>query len=170
MAVNDTHSAREFLQALQNQEGVGVWDTAVLKHLTLVSVEPGRVVCSMPVTETVANPMKNLHGGCAATLVDTVTTVALMTLGDVGGISTTLSVNYMSPIMIGQELTVEARVMRSGRFLSTTQVDLKLPNGTVAATGLHVKFVYGQPGWQTAAEQTAGLDGPVWRLKAFSKL
>ncbi|KAG1655933.1 hypothetical protein FOA52_000900 [Chlamydomonas sp. UWO 241] len=166
---DDTRSAREFLEALQNQEGLGGWDKAVLKDLQLVSVERGRVVCSMPVTEAVTNPMRTLHGGCAATLVDTIGTVALMTLGDVAGVSSTLSVNYMAPIVVGQDVTVEARVIRTGRYLSTTQVDLKLPNGTVAATGLHVKFMHGQPGWRTATEHAA--EGPVWsRMTATSKL
>jgi acyl-coenzyme A thioesterase PaaI-like protein len=61
----DTRSARDFLEALQHQEGVGGWDKALLKDLKLVSLERGRVVCTLPVTEAVANPMRTLHGGCA---------------------------------------------------------------------------------------------------------
>jgi acyl-coenzyme A thioesterase PaaI-like protein len=57
-----------------------------------------------------------------ATLVDSIGTVALMTMGDVAGVSSALSVTYMAPIVVGQDVTVEARVIRSGRYLSTTQV------------------------------------------------
>ncbi|KAG2450492.1 hypothetical protein HYH02_004993 [Chlamydomonas schloesseri] len=52
----------------------------------------------MPVRERVQNRYGTLHGGCTATLVDTLTTAALLTVSPLPGVSMVLSVNYVAPM------------------------------------------------------------------------
>lgn len=47
-------------------------------QVNIVSASPGKVVCEMKVEEEHTNRGGTLHGGLTATLVDVVSTVALM--------------------------------------------------------------------------------------------
>ncbi|GAX79485.1 hypothetical protein CEUSTIGMA_g6926.t1 [Chlamydomonas eustigma] len=124
------------------------FDTLALKRLQCQSCEEGQVICTFPVSKEVTNSYNTLHGGCIATLVDTVGTAALITVSDRSGVSVNIAVTYLLPSPSGQNVTVEARVIKSGRALATIQVDIKLQDGRVAATGLHTKYLeVGEP-WQ----------------------
>lgn len=48
--------------------------------------------------------------GCAATLVDVVTSAALVTVSKRSGVSLSISVDYLSPGTGGEEVEVDARV------------------------------------------------------------
>ncbi|KAJ9527155.1 hypothetical protein QJQ45_025391, partial [Haematococcus lacustris] len=82
-----------------------------------------------------------LHGGCIATLVDTVTTTALATVSQALGVSVNLAVTYMSPVPGGQPLEVKATVVRAGRQLATIECDI-MSGGKLCARGLHTKFLH----------------------------
>ena len=56
-------------------------EPAMLRELT-----PGRCVCVFPVRPRVQNRYGTLHGGCVATLVDVVSTVALLTVSKDPGV------------------------------------------------------------------------------------
>ena len=58
---------------------------------------PGRCVCVFPVRPRVQNRYGTLHGGCVATLVDVVSTAALLTVCGDPGVSASLNVIYASP-------------------------------------------------------------------------
>ena len=62
--------------------------------MKVVSAEKGRVVCEMTVEEEHQNRGGTLHGGLTATLVDGISTCALMTTGTgAPGVSVDLSVS-----------------------------------------------------------------------------
>lgn len=50
----------------------------VLNKMKLLSATPGKIVCEMKVEEEHTNRGGTLHGGLTATLVDVVSTVALL--------------------------------------------------------------------------------------------
>ncbi|XP_051668805.1 acyl-coenzyme A thioesterase 13 [Manacus candei] len=50
----------------------------VLRKMKLVSATPGNIVCEMKVEEEHTNRYGTLHGGLTATLVDVVSTAALL--------------------------------------------------------------------------------------------
>ncbi|KAG2440960.1 hypothetical protein HXX76_003813 [Chlamydomonas incerta] len=94
--------ARTFVEALVAGNAVPnrttTFDATALAGLSVVHVEPGRLVAEMPVRERVQNRYGTLHGGCTATLVDTLTTAALLTVSPLPGVSMVLSVNYVAPM------------------------------------------------------------------------
>ena len=60
---------------------------------TIVALSPSKCTCEMTVEEEHANKHGTLHGGMASTLVDTVSTVAIMASDrSAAGVSTDLSV------------------------------------------------------------------------------
>ncbi|XP_025072210.1 acyl-coenzyme A thioesterase 13-like isoform X1 [Alligator sinensis] len=67
-------SLREVVKSLVDTPGFD----RVYDKIKLLSAIPGKVVCEMKVEEQHTNRAGTLHGGLAATLVDVVSTVALM--------------------------------------------------------------------------------------------
>lgn len=87
-----------------------------------------------------------------ATLVDTVTSAALLTRSKRSGISIHLSVAYLSGAREGEEVEVEGRVDRVGRTTANLRAEIRRKkDGVLLATGDHVKFL---PGTEVDAPQS----------------
>lgn len=136
-----------FLQASISQTDCSTdepvcFDTTALRQLHSIDAAPGRVTAELPVTPAVANRYGTLHGGCIATLVDTVGTAALVTVSPKGGVSLSINVNYLSKAPLGGSVLVEARLVKSGRTIATIDVQIKdKATGALVAQGTHVKFI-----------------------------
>jgi uncharacterized protein (TIGR00369 family) len=78
-----------------------------------------------------------MHGGAIASLIDTATAFAILTLlEDKEKFSTVdLMVNYLRPLK-GGTVTARARVLRAGRRLITVSADVFDEGGSLAATAL----------------------------------
>ena len=61
--------------------------------MQVTAASPGKIVCEVAVEESHLNPNGSLHGGVTATLVDQISTLALMTEGRFPGISTDLNIS-----------------------------------------------------------------------------
>lgn len=103
------------------------------------SIERGRAVLHVPYDEKLATPTSppTVHGGVAATLLDTAGGIALRTcLPDptAGGVATVnLNVNYLRRATGG--LTATAEVVRAGGSIGVAAVDVEstTPEGAEAA-------------------------------------
>lgn len=124
----------------------------VLRGITSLQAFKGKVTCSIKVTPDVANRFGGLHGGCIATIVDTIGTAAMVTVQERSGVSTHISVDYLSPSPLGTWVDIEAEVVKAGRSVSLVRVTLtNRDTGKVVAVGTHQKFV-GRADDQLAAE------------------
>lgn len=67
------------------------------------------------------NRYGTLHGGCIATLVDVVSTAALVTVSEKAGVSLSMNIDYISPQPGGEEveITAKARPRRHETVLAT---------------------------------------------------
>ncbi|MDT4937613.1 MAG: acyl-coenzyme thioesterase 13 [Pseudonocardiales bacterium] len=92
-----------------------------------VSLEHGHVVIRVEVTLDLVNVAKTLHGGAAATLVDIVGTLAIITADEHNrfGASTDLNVSWLAPVPLGDYALVDAHVLKSGRSLAFVTVDIR---------------------------------------------
>lgn len=104
--------------------------------LRLESIEEGRVRMSVPETEELRNPGpgRSVHGGIAATLIDTASGFALRTTfeepADARLATTDLDVSYLRPAT--GTLMVEAEVLRAGGTTGVTDVTVESDAETVA--------------------------------------
>nr|XP_040138033.1 acyl-coenzyme A thioesterase 13 [Ictidomys tridecemlineatus] len=65
-------------------------------QVTLVSAAPEKVICEMKVEEQHANKMGTLHGGLTATLIDSISTVALLcSERGLPGVSVDMNITYV---------------------------------------------------------------------------
>ncbi|XP_074843687.1 acyl-coenzyme A thioesterase 13 isoform X2 [Carettochelys insculpta] len=111
--------------------------------MTVLSAAPGKVVCEMKVEEEHTNRGGTLHGGLTATLVDVVSTAALLyTERGMPGVSVDMNITYMSPAKIGEELLITAQILKQGRRLAFASVDVTVKGtGKLIAQGRHTKYL-----------------------------
>lgn len=101
---------------------------AALMAFALVHVEDGRVVLESTPGEHLQNPLGVIHGGYAATLLDTAMGCAVHTLLDAGTafITLELKVNYIRPLLADTgPLTVEGRVVHGGTKMATADASMR---------------------------------------------
>ncbi|OWK13085.1 ACOT13 [Cervus elaphus hippelaphus] len=115
--------------------------------VTVVSAAPGKVVCEMKVEEQHTNKMGTLHGGMTATLVDVISSLALLcTERGTGGVSVDMNITYISPAKMGEDILITAHVLKEGRSLSFASVDLtNKATGKLIAQGRHTKHMGNTP-------------------------
>ncbi|XP_023346911.1 acyl-coenzyme A thioesterase 13 [Eurytemora carolleeae] len=108
----------------------------------VVAGGPGSCTLSLVVDKPHTNRGETLHGGFSAHLVDTVTTMALMTNeGGLPGVSVDMSLSYLKAAKIGEEIFIEARTLKKGRTLAFLECEIKNKNGDLLVKGSHTKFI-----------------------------
>ncbi|KAF6073809.1 acyl-CoA thioesterase 13 [Phyllostomus discolor] len=132
-------NAREALKAIASSPGFD----RILEKVTLVSAAPGKVTCELRVEEEHTNKFGTLHGGLTATLVDTISTLALLcTERALPGVSVDMNITYMSPAKVGEDVVITAHVLKQGRTLAFASVDLtSKATGKLVAQGRHTKHL-----------------------------
>ncbi|XP_063306564.1 acyl-coenzyme A thioesterase 13 [Pelobates fuscus] len=115
----------------------------VLQKVELVSASPGKVVCELKVEEEHTNRGGTLHGGLTATLVDVISTAALVhTERAAPGVSVDMNITYMNAAKIGDSILITAQVLKQGRSLAFATVDLtNKVTGKMIAQGRHTKHL-----------------------------
>ncbi|XP_033856858.3 acyl-coenzyme A thioesterase 13 [Acipenser ruthenus] len=115
----------------------------VLSKVDLVSASPGKVVCELKVEEEHTNRGGTLHGGLTATLVDVISTTALLyTERGAPGVSVDMNITYMNAAKIGEDVLITAQVLKQGKTLAFTTVDVtSKATGKLIAQGRHTKHL-----------------------------
>ncbi len=92
--------------------------------------EEGFVSCTLTVDERMRNSYGGLHGGAITTIIDVVGTLALLANDPKrGGVSVEINVNYLSAVKVGEKVTVTGKVLKTGKSLGFTQVDIIKQDG-----------------------------------------
>ncbi|XP_043665502.1 acyl-coenzyme A thioesterase 13-like [Vespula pensylvanica] len=114
-----------------------------MKNVKILSAGDGKCKAEFTVSDEHLNLGGTLHGGFTATLIDCISTYALMTCGTgAPGVSVNINVAYMKPAFPGELVTVDAKTIRAGRTLAYLAVDLTKNNGKdIIANGQHTKFI-----------------------------
>ena len=115
------------LELLRRMTAGGAPDTPSIGQLLGMrfdELEHGRVVMSLETRPDFANPLGVVHGGIAATLLDSVVGCAVHTTLPAGVSYTTLElkVNYVRAVQTGGEkLTATGTVIHAGRRVATAE-------------------------------------------------
>ncbi|XP_054842005.1 acyl-coenzyme A thioesterase 13 [Eublepharis macularius] len=139
MSQSILQSARQMMKAMVDSPGFD----RVLNKITVLSASPRKIVCEMKVEEEHTNRGGTLHGGLTATLVDVVSTAALLhSENPIAGVSVDMNITYMSAAKIGDEILITAEILKQGRSLAFASVDLtSKATGKLIAQGRHTKFL-----------------------------
>uniref|UniRef100_A0A1I8IGS7 Acyl-coenzyme A thioesterase 13 n=1 Tax=Macrostomum lignano TaxID=282301 RepID=A0A1I8IGS7_9PLAT len=89
-----------------------------------------------------ANTYGTLHGGLTASLVDTMTTMALVANDSPPGVSVELSVSYMRPAAVGSTLLIHSEIVKLGKSMAFLTSEFRdKESGKLIATGKHIKHL-----------------------------
>ncbi|KAK3324164.1 HotDog domain-containing protein [Cercophora scortea] len=130
------------------------WTSSLIPHLTLLPIPasalPPNPHPHLTYTYTVqpshCNGLRNLHGGCIATLFDYCTTMPLGLVSAPGywlylGVSRSLNTTYLRPIPVGTEILIECEILQIGRRLCSLKGTMRrASDGALLATCEHGKF------------------------------
>ncbi|RFU45214.1 PaaI family thioesterase [Paraburkholderia sp. DHOC27] len=140
-------SGLEVMQAMLRGE---IPYAAIAKTLdfTLIEIESGRAVFQGTPLARHLNPLGTVHGGWAATLLDSALGCAVHTMMPVGRGYTTaeLSVNYVKAVTPRiARVRAEGKVIHCGRQLATAEARLVGPDGTLYAHATTTCLVFELP-------------------------
>ena len=111
----------------------------------LSKVEEGFIVFTGTPTVDHLNPLGTIHGGWAATIMDSSLACAVMTMLAPGEGYTTVEfkLNLTRPILPGMgELTCEGRVVHRGRTIATSEAYLRDNSGKLLAHGTETCAIF----------------------------
>ncbi|KAH7721941.1 Protein F42H10.6 [Aphelenchoides avenae] len=93
----------------------------------------------MTVDEADVNGKGTLHGGQAAVIVDLVTALAVgLTVRDTPLVSTEMSVSYMRPVPLGEQMIIEGRCLKIGMNIIFAEATFRRKSdGALLAKGKH---------------------------------
>lgn len=117
-------SGLELMRWIQSERPTDIPSIGRLLGMRFDEVEHGRMVISLDTRPDFANPLGVVHGGIAATLLDSVMACAVHTTLPAGVSYTTLElkVNYIRAAHTGgQTLTAEGSVIHVGRRTATAE-------------------------------------------------
>lgn len=112
-------------------------------------LEYGEVVFEAEAADFLLNPMGNVHGGFAATILDSALGVAVHTTLEPGTVFTTaeLKVNFTRPIAPDSgRLRAEGKIVHRGRRMATSEARLTgVEDGKLYAHGSATCFIFPLP-------------------------
>lgn len=92
----------------------------------LTEVGRGRLVAEFVVREDMVNPMKTLHGGAAAMIMDDMLGIMVYLLGNgYAHTSVNLNCDFLSAARIGTRLIATAKVVREGRNIVHGECEIR---------------------------------------------
>lgn len=101
--------------------GATRWLGGVLKE-----AEPGRLVAGFSVREDMTNPMRILHGGVAAMIMDDMMGIMVYLQGHhYAHTSVNLNCDFLNPARLGAALTATARIIREGRNIVHCECEIR---------------------------------------------
>jgi uncharacterized protein (TIGR00369 family) len=108
-----------------------------LLGMELVELKPGEAVLRLKMRGELRQPHGVMHGGATASVIDTATAFAVISVLEAGEKATTvdLTVHYLRPVFDG-EIVCTAKVVRAGRRLLTVSAEVTGGEGKLIATAL----------------------------------
>lgn len=135
-ALDRTGSGLEYLQKVAAGEYANV---PIGDHMgfRLAEVSQGRIVFTGTPGANVLNLIGTVHGGYAASILDSALALSILSSLDAESNFTTLEikVNYVRPIAAGMDVRAEGNVIHSGRRVATAEARLTGPDGKLLAHG-----------------------------------
>ena len=125
----------ELYQAIAGEE-LPPPSMATIIPIKITQVEEGKVVCSATANDSHLNPVGGVHGGFAATVLDSVTAIAVHSLLGPGVECGTidLCIKMIKPTPKDEELIAEGKVINISKLLGISEGTLKSQDGKLLAT------------------------------------
>lgn len=123
------------------------YDTYTLKPKpTLLSVEPRKAVHELKIGSHLCNKLGILSGGAAATLMDILTSMSLITIAqpgfaDAGSVSRTITMSYLRAVPMGSTVRIESEVQSTSKNTASLFGRMFLDE-RICLTCVHDKIIF----------------------------
>lgn len=134
----------EFVKNVLEKVAKGKGFGRCMKNMRLLSAGDGKCKAQFTVAEEHLNEGGFLHGGFTSTIIDCISTYALMThkIEPPPGASVDLHVTFLKAAFPGEIVTVDAKTVRAGKNLAFLMVELTKNDGKdVVAHGQQTKYL-----------------------------
>lgn len=126
-------------QFINNLKNVKIYDK-LCQHVTVVSAGNGSIKATMPVMEEHLNGRGTLHGGCTASLIDSVSSYGFATADDgKPGVSVDMSIQYIGAAKLGDIITIESTALKQKGLVRFADVLVTDQDGKIIAKASHTK-------------------------------
>ncbi|XP_018024827.1 acyl-coenzyme A thioesterase 13 isoform X2 [Hyalella azteca] len=114
-----------------------------ITEVNLLAAREGYVQASLKVESEHCNVRGHLHGGMAASLVDMLSTMALMTYDtSKPGVSVDISLSFLAAAKQGSEVIISAESLKQGKNLAFLTANITdATTGKLLITGKHTKYI-----------------------------
>ncbi|XP_069701572.1 acyl-coenzyme A thioesterase 13-like [Periplaneta americana] len=115
----------------------------VLENVKITNVGEGSLQAELLLAPEHQNKRGTLHGGMTATLVDMLSTMALMT-HEVGvpGVTVDLHISYLKTATTGETVVIDCNTLKAGKSLAFLDIELKMKEtGKLIAKASHTKHI-----------------------------
>ena len=158
----------EVLKWIKNADLQDVPSIGRLLGMKFTEVDLGRVTVEVTTEPDFANPLGSVHGGIAATLLDSVMGCAVHTTlpAGVGYTTLELGVNYIRSVSTqGRTLTATGEIIHVGKTVATAQGKVHDDEGRLVAHATTTCLILNPrkdsgPATSSAATTAVGPDGP----------
>lgn len=108
-----------------------------LLGIELTGMEKGKATLRLKMRDELRQPHGVLHGGATASIIDTATAFAVISVLAEGEKATTvdLTIHYLRPVVEG-EIVCTAKIVRAGKRLLTVSAEVANEEGKLIATAL----------------------------------
>lgn len=119
--------------------------TPAQTNTTTQAKTPAQASYILTITPNLCNHFENLHGGCAATIIDILSTTILLAVSRpgvfaMGGVSRHLNLTYLRPAPRGVDVRVRCEVVQIGKRLALLRAQIeRVDNGDVCVVAAHEK-------------------------------
>ena len=90
-----------------------------------IKVDEGACSAVLPTSARLSDQQGHLHAGCYCSLVDLISTTALASADKRPAVTVTISVDFFAPLAIGEDLVVEAHMVKAGKTLTFAEVSFR---------------------------------------------
>jgi uncharacterized protein (TIGR00369 family) len=135
-----------YLRSVTQPESYSGFETHPLQQVVFDSYSESRqeLIYRLRVPASLCNKDGNLHGGAASTLLDNLSSTALLMIGAPGywenmGVSRSLYVVFHRAVPSGSAVRVVCSVVAAGRKMATLRAELRTEQGALCVSCIHDK-------------------------------
>ncbi|EFA86398.1 thioesterase superfamily protein [Heterostelium album PN500] len=148
--MTETNQQKEevLIKTLDHWRTLNGFDSNMLRYLKLESIdhEKHRVIMTMTVPDELCNPLSTLHGGAMATIVDIVSSIAIISTDPSHlppNVSIDMSISYAATAPVGESITIESILYQRAENKAYVYTDTTIYNAQkkVCCKGSHTVFI-----------------------------
>ncbi|ENN74389.1 hypothetical protein YQE_09022, partial [Dendroctonus ponderosae] len=140
--INKMFRTAKYFDGVLNKASI-YWNM-LQRKVNVTALANGKCTAELTLEEEHTNIMGGLHGGLSATLVDCISSYALVSKTSLPHVSVQINTEYIKGAKLGDQIEIFGNTVKMGKSLAFLEVLIKDKNtGALLVKGSHTKFLLG---------------------------